>query len=147
MSQGKAENASASLRVTVGSIARMPVPTVNSSTPVSEVASLMVKRNIGAIVVVRDTEPLGIVTERDLIKRVIYARKDAQEIVAQEIMTAPLITIHFERTIEKALEIMRRNHVRRLVVVKGESMVGLVTERRLLLAQGSLGTLNRGSKP
>ena len=122
-------------RVTVGSIARMPVPTVNGSEPVSEIASLMVNCNIGAVIVMRDTEPLGIVTERDLVRRVIYAEKDAREIVAQEIMTAPLITISYDRTIEEALEIMQHNHVRRLVVLKGESAVGLLTERRLLRAK------------
>ena len=122
-------------RVTVGSIARMPVPTVNGSEPVSEIASLMVNCNIGAVIVMRDTEPLGIVTERDLVRGVIYAEKDAREIVAQEIMTAPLITISCDRTIEEALEIMQHNHVRRLVVLKGESAVGLLTERRLLSAK------------
>jgi len=130
----RSKNAADLSGVSVGSIARLPVPTVNCSAHVSEVASLMVKCNIGAVVIVRDTEPLGIVTERDLIRRVIYAKKDAQEIVAQEIMTAPLITISHDRTIEEALEIMRRNHIRRLVVLKGETMVGLLTERRLLRA-------------
>ena len=122
-------------RVTVGSIARMPVPTVNSSETIAEIASLMVNHNIGAVIVMRDTEPLGIVTERDLVRKVIYAEKDAREIVAQEIMTAPLLTISYDRTIEEALEIMQHNHVRRLVVLKGESMVGLLTERRLLRAK------------
>lgn len=125
---------SSSSRVTVGSIARMPVPTVNRSETVSEIASLMVNGNIGAVIVVRDAEPLGIVTERDLVRKVIYAQRNAREIVAQEIMTAPLITISYDRTVEEALEIMQRNNVRRLVVLKGESMVGLLTERRLLRA-------------
>jgi CBS domain-containing protein len=126
-------------KVIVGSIARAPVPTVLLSTHVSDVAKSMLKQNIGAVIVARDFEPLGIITERDIIERVVLANKDLNEIVAQEIMTAPLITIDSDRTIEKALEIMHKNHVRRLVVVKGENMVGLVTERRLLLARGSLG--------
>jgi CBS domain-containing protein len=125
-------------RVTVGSIVRAPVPTVLLSTHVSEIAKIMVKQNIGAVVVARDYEPLGIVTERDIIERVVLADKALDEVVAQEIMTAPVFTIDSNRTIEKALEIMHRNRVRRLVVVKGEKMVGLVTERRLLLALGSL---------
>jgi CBS domain-containing protein len=124
-----------SSRVTVDSIARMPIPTVNSSETVSEIASLMVNGNIGAVIVMRDNEPLGIVTERDLVRKVIYARKDSREIVAQEIMTSPLITISFDRSVEEALDIMQHNHVRRLVVLKGESMVGLLTERRLLRAK------------
>jgi CBS domain-containing protein len=121
--------------LTVGSIARMPIPTINGSKTVSEIASLMVNSNIGAVIVMRDGEPLGIVTEKDLVRKVIYAGRDAREIVAQEIMTAPLITISHDRTVDEALEIMQHNHVRRLVVLKGESMVGLLTERRLLQAK------------
>jgi CBS domain-containing protein len=131
----KSEKPSVLKKVTVGSIARMDVPTVNPSDHVSEIASLMVKFNVGAVIVMRDTEPLGIVTERDLIRRVIHAEKDAQEIVAQEIMTSPLITISYDRTIDEALKIMQHNRVRRLIVLKGESMVGLLTERRLLNAK------------
>lgn len=87
--------------------------------------------------VVRDDEPLGIITERDIIERVVFANKDINTVVAQEIMTAPLLTIDSKRSIEEAIEIMHKNHLRRLVVVKGEKLVGLVTERRLLLARGS----------
>ena len=135
ISKDTSEKPSTSSRVTVGSIARMPVPTVNGSESVSEIASLMVNGNIGAVIVMRDNEPLGIVTEKDLVRRVIYLERDPREIVAQEIMTAPLITISYDRTIEEALEIMQHNHVRRLVVLKGESAVGLLTERRLLSAK------------
>jgi CBS domain-containing protein len=125
-------------RVTVGSIARAAVPTALLSTHVFDVAKIMAKLNVGAVVVVRDFEPLGIITEGDIIERVVLANKDIHTIVAQEIMTAPLLTIDSERTIEKALEIMQKNHLRRLVVVKGEKLVGIVTERRLLLARGSI---------
>lgn len=123
--------------VTLASIARVPVPTVLLTTHVSEIAKVMVKQNVGAVIVTRDYEPLGIITERDILARVVLANKDLNEVVAQEIMTAPLLTIDSSRTIEEALEIMHKNRVRRLVVVKGEKLVGLVTERRLLLACGS----------
>jgi CBS domain-containing protein len=130
-------------RVTVESIARAPVPTVSSSAHVSDVAKILVKQNVGAVVVARDYEPLGIITERDIIERVVFANKDLREVVAQEIMTAPLLTIDSIRTIEEALEIMHKTHVRRLVVVNGEKLVGLVTERRLLIARDSLVDTNK----
>jgi len=126
-----------SAKKTLESIARTPVPTVFLSTHVSEVAKIMVKQNVGAVVVARDNEPLGIVTERDILERVVLAKKDINEVVAQEIMTEPLLTIDSTRTIEEAIDIMHKNRCRRLVVVKGEKLVGLVTERRLLLARVS----------
>ena len=126
-------------KITLESIARAPVPTVLLSTHVSEIAKIMVKQNVGAVVVARDDEPLGIVTERDILERVVLANKDLDEVVAQEIMTEPLLTIDSTRSIVEAIGIMRKNNLRRLVVVKGEKLVGLVTERRLLLARSSLG--------
>ena len=126
------------MKVTVGLIARDPVSTVLLSTHVSDVAKTMVEQNVGAVVVTRDYEPLGIITERDIIERVVLANKSIYEVVAQEIMTAPLLTIDSERTVEEALSIMHKNHLRRLVVVKGEKLFGIVTERRLLLVRGSL---------
>jgi CBS domain-containing protein len=129
----KAEQAS---KVTVGSVARQPVPTALLSTHISDVAKIMVEKNVGAVVVTRDYEPLGIITEKDIIERVVLANKNLQEIVAQEIMTAPLLTIDSNRTVEEALAIMQKNRLRRLAVVKGRKLVGLVTERRLLLARG-----------
>lgn len=125
-------------KVTLASIARMPVPTVLLSTHVSEIAEIMVQQNVGAVVVTRDDEPLGMITERDILQRVVLSNKDLDEVVAQEIMTAPLLTIDSTRSIKEALEIMQKNRLRRLVVVKGEKLLGLVTERRLLLARGSL---------
>jgi len=125
-------------QVTAGSLARKPVPTALLSTHVSDIARMMVKQNVGAVVIARDYEPLGIITERDIIERVVLKNKDINEVVAQEIMTTPVLTIDSNRTIEKALEIMNKNHLRRLVVVKGQKLVGLITERRLLLAVSSL---------
>jgi len=125
--------------VTVGSIVRDPVSAVLLSTHVSEVAKIMVEQNVGSVVVIRDYEPLGIITERDILERIVLANKNIKEIVAQEIMTAPLLTVDSNRSVEEALSIMHKNRLRRLVVVKGAKLVGIVTERRLLLARGSLG--------
>ncbi len=119
---------------TVGSIARIPVPSVEPSTPITKIASIMTKRNIGAVIVVSGFEVLGIVTERDIIQRLGLAKKDPQDMVAQDIMTSPVITINYERTLQEALKIMKQNNIRRLVVVKDASIFGLVTERRVLLA-------------
>jgi CBS domain-containing protein len=118
----------------VGSIARIPVPSVTPSTPVTKVASIMAKQNIGAVIVARDFEVLGIVTERDIIDRVAHAKTDFSGATAQDIMTSPVITIHYDRTLQEALKIMNQNNIRRLIVVKDGTIFGLVTERRVLLA-------------
>lgn len=94
----------------------------------------MSQQNIGAVIVTNALDVLGIVTERDIIERVALGKKDLYGLVAQNIMTSPVITVDYDRKVEDALKIMRDNDIRRLVVVKGKKVVGLITERRLLLA-------------
>ena len=117
---------------TVGSIARIPVPSVDTSTPITTIASIMARQNIGAVIVTKDYEILGIVTESDIVDRV--ALGNVSDLVAQDVMVSPVITINYERTIQDALKIMKDNNIRRLVVVKDKYIFGLVTERRLLIA-------------
>jgi len=118
----------------VGSIARIVVPSVGPSTPVTQIASLMTEQNIGAVIITSNVEVLGIITERDIIERVALEKKDIYGLVAQDIMTSPAITINYDRKIQDAIKIMKDNNIRRLVVVKGKKVLGIVTERRLLLA-------------
>jgi CBS domain-containing protein len=127
----------------VGSIARISIPSVGPSTPITQIASIMAEQNIGSVVVASDLEVLGIVTERDIIERVALGKNDLFGIVAQDIMTSPVITINYDRTLQEALKIMKDNNIRRLVVVKGNSILGLVTQRRLLLANFA----EQGSNP
>ncbi len=94
----------------------------------------MARQNIGAVIVAKDFEVLGIVTERDIIDRVALAKTDFSGATAQDIMTSPAITIHYDRTLQEALKIMSQNNIRRLVVVKDGTIFGMVTERRVLLA-------------
>ena len=118
----------------IGSIARIPVPTVTPSTPITQIASTMANMNIGAVIVTSNFEVLGIVTERDIVTTLAASRKDVTGLVAQDIMTSPVITISYERTFQEAIRIMDQNHIRRLVVIKDGNIFGLVTERRVLLA-------------
>jgi CBS domain-containing protein len=129
--------------IIVGSIARIPAPCVAPSTPATRIASIMAKQDIGAVIVARDFEVLGVVTERDIINKVAFAEKNLNEVVAQDIMTSPAITITFERTIKDALMIMKENRIRRLVVVKDGNVFGLVTERRALLTNFAEQTITK----
>ncbi len=72
------------------------------------------------------------ITERDIVESILRWTKDPGKILAQEIMSAPLISISEEKTMEEALRLMRDKKVRRLAVTKKGKLVGIVTERRLL---------------
>jgi CBS domain-containing protein len=94
-----------------------------------QAAVRMRQRAVGTLVVVNsDRQPLGIVTDRDLMERVLAASKDPLATTVQEIMTPEPATIREEDSIEKALVLMREGGLRRLPVVDADGiLVGLVS--------------------
>ena len=109
-----------------------PVVSVLPTDSVFEAASRMMSHGVGAVVVESGGRPEGIVTERDLIKRVLIEGKDPKRVACREIMSRPLVTIDPDASILKAVTLMKEKEIRRIVVVKGGRMVGIVTEKELI---------------
>lgn len=118
----------------VKDILSSPVITVNSETNTKDTALLMTKKKIGSIVVVEQDQPVGIVTERDFLERVIAPCKDPSKTKIRDIMSAPLITITKETLILDAIRKMRKHDIRRLVVMDGDILIGIVSDRDILRA-------------
>ncbi len=97
------------------------------SSSINEVANLMSTKDVGSLVVIEDEKPIGIITERDILKKVVAKGLDPGETKVSEIMHTPLITIDSESSIFQAAELMNINKIRRLPVVKGEKIVGIIT--------------------
>ena len=93
---------------------------------VREIAELMRERNVGSVVVVQDDRPVGFVTDRDLTISVIADGRDLGDRVADH-ASSPVVTAEPEMGVEEAAELMVRHAVRRLVVVDGERLTGIVT--------------------
>ncbi len=122
------------LNLPVSVTMRQPPVTVSPSATVADVMFQMRNENIGAVIVVDDGQPVGIITEKDVLRRAILEGKDVYTTRAQEVMSTSLLTIEADRPIKEALELMRAKTIRRLAVTKHGALVGLVTERRLLEA-------------
>jgi len=110
-----------------------PVVTVNEKEPVTKVAQLMGKHDLGCIIVTgKDGKPSGIITERDLVARVLAKNRPRYKLAAKNVMTAPLITIEPDETLSEAARRMSRLNVRRLgVMYKGE-LVGIISSKDIL---------------
>jgi len=118
--------------VTVESIVRAPAPTINPSDSILATAKVMASADVGAVVVAENKSAVGIITEKDILTRVINAQKDPAKTLVKEVMSTPVITIDHKQIVSEALKLMQKHKIRRLVVVKGERIAGLVTERRAL---------------
>jgi len=102
------------------------------SATVAEAVRVMAERNIGSVLVVgEDGRLLGIVSERDIIRRVLAAGRRPEETTLEEIMTRDPVTVDPEATVEEALRAMARIRVRHLPVVDKSTgrLVGVVSIR------------------
>ena len=101
------------------------VITIDLKKSVFDAAVLMSEKLIGCLVIVDGEEPVGIVTERDFVRRVV-AKNLPLETTVSEIMSKPLITIDPDASLREAARLMLNNKVRRLSVVKENKLAGII---------------------
>jgi signal-transduction protein with cAMP-binding, CBS, and nucleotidyltransferase domain len=110
-----------------------PAGTVLDTATVNKVAALMDKNDFGCIIVTtKDGKPIGIITERDLVVRVLAKNKKPGAVKAKKVMTAPVMTIEPDATISEAARRMSRLDIRRLAVMYKERLVGIVSSKDIL---------------
>ena len=120
-------------RMLVKDVMTSPVITISEEGIVHEAAKLMDKNDVGCIVVTdKKGKPVGIITERDLITRVLAKNLLASKAMAKKVMTSPLLTIDPDEQLVEAARKMSRLNVRRLGVIYKGSLVGLVSSKDIL---------------
>lgn len=120
-------------KMLVRDVMSSPVVTVEEEAPANHIAELMDKQGLGCIIVTsKDGKPLGIVTERDLVTRVLAKNIKPDSMKAKEVMTTPLITIEPDETINEAAKRMNRLNIRRLGVIYKGQLVGLLSSKDIL---------------
>lgn len=138
--------------VTVASIMIKDVKTANESRTVKALARIMSENGIGSVVIVKSTDaekPVGIITERDIVRVAGTAQVLTLQMPAHDIMSKPVITIDASSSIKDAIQAMELNNIRRLPVVDREQkMVGIITDKdvfRAIMKSQSLVTSISGS--
>lgn len=119
------------------------VVTAPVSAPVGQVAELMRARNVGSVVLTGDDgAPAGFITDRDLAIGVLADRRDGTD-QARDHASAPVITTTPSSDVEDAAELMAAHGIRRLAVVDGERLTGIVTLDDLAVRTGDLALAQR----
>lgn len=120
-------------KLLVKDVMSSPAGTVLESATANKVASLMDKNDYGCIIVTtKDGKPIGIITERDLVVRVLAKNKKPDTVKANKVMTAPVMTVEPDLTISEAARRMSRLDIRRLAVMYKEKLVGIVSNKDIL---------------
>ncbi len=112
-----------------------PVISVSPSEPVHAAVLQMVQHDISSLIVVdKEGKDIGIITERDVIEKVVAKSKDPRLVSVGDVMSNPLKKISSDSSIVEALDKMRRSRIKKLGVERGGKLMGIVSERDLVYA-------------
>ena len=103
------------------------VKTANTEDTVLKAAEIMNRYGIGCIIVTENGKPVGIVTERDILKRLVFKRKDPAKTKTIEVMSKPLVTVKPHITITRATRIMIKQNIKKLAVTNAGHLVGVLS--------------------
>lgn len=103
------------------------VKVVGPDSSVRDVVAAMNEFDIGSIIVVRGGKPVGVISERDVLRRVVEPCLSPETTTAWQIMTSPVIKIDESASIGEVVELMAEKRVRKIPVMKGDELVGIIT--------------------
>jgi CBS domain-containing protein len=113
--------------ILVKDIMSKDVKVVCPDTSVQEVVATLNKFNIGSVVVIQKDKPVGIITIRDILVRIVEQYLAPKVLTAGQIMTSPFININVEASVEEAAKVMAMKRVKTLPVMDGEKLLGVVS--------------------
>ena len=104
---------------------------LDADTLISEAAKIMDRKSIGSVLVEENNKVVGIMTERDILRKIVAKGIDPNKTTAREIMNSPLITADADTSIEEASDIMAKHGIRRLVIMEDNKIAGIITVRAI----------------
>jgi CBS domain-containing protein len=107
--------------------------TVGRDTDVQTAARLMRDRRISSLFVTNGKEIVGILTDTDMVRRVVAAGVDTLTTTAEKIMSAPILTIEEDKTVLDVSDLMANTHIRHIGVTQGGKLVGMISVRDILV--------------
>jgi CBS domain-containing protein len=115
------------------------VVTVEPSTGIVEAAQRMIQQEKGPLPVVEGDRPVAMVTDRDIIARVVAEGRDPNSMTVDDIDTHELVTIGPEQDVDEARQLMGQHELDRILVVEGDQLVGIISEADIRSDEGPLG--------
>jgi CBS domain-containing protein len=128
------------------------VETASPDTTLEEVATMMKTEDVGAVPVVEDEELVGIITDRDIVVRCVAEGKDPSETTVEDVLSEDLETASPDMDVNEAVRLMSQRQVRRLPVVEGNRLVGVLALGDIAVKQdeeeagGALEEISQGVK-
>jgi CBS domain-containing protein len=115
---------------TISAILKLKGSTVFSVSPeatVFEAIQVMADKNVGALLILESERLVGIISERDYTRKVALLGRVSKEIKVREVITSPVIHVSPNHTVQECMRLMTDHHVRHLLVLEGDRVVGIVS--------------------
>jgi len=110
-----------------------PVISVNENTDIVKLAGVMKDQKVGAVIITNiEEQPVGIVTERDIVTRVVSQGGDPGNVTAKSVMSSPLHVVAPDMTLMEAMRLMDKLNIRRLGVLYKSQLVGVISDRNII---------------
>jgi len=125
--------------ISVSSLMTRDVRTEKEDQNVLTACKIMSENNIGSIIIVKkddknNTKPVGIITERDVVRLLGSLNSPLLQTPLRDIMSKPLVNVSINSSIRDAIQTMQQKNIRRLIVSDGEKMVGIITDKDIFRA-------------
>jgi CBS domain-containing protein len=127
MSGDDAEEKERDVTLRVKDVMVKEVVTIDDNVTVKEAADVMNRFEIGCLIAVRKGKAMGILTERDILKRIVADAKNAAKTKVKDVMTSPLVVAEPSMDLAEAVKLMFQMKIKKLPVVDGKRLVGLVS--------------------
>lgn len=121
--------------ILVRDVMETDVKTVRPDSSVMEAIQKMNKFDVGSIVVVQERRPVGIITERDILRKILEPGLDPVTVRARQIMSSPIVTTKEDLAIEEAAKIMTTKKIKKIPVVRDGRLIGIVTATDLVRSE------------
>ena len=118
--------------IPVRDVMTRPVITADADIDILTAAKRMALANVGCLIVISGEKPIGILTERDLVKKIVAKAADPQAVKVGDVMSSPLVTISPEASLRDAASLMLKSGVKRLPVTSNERLEGIITDTDLV---------------
>lgn len=122
----------------VKDIMKADVATIDGDDTILNAALGMKKRDVSCLIVSKEGKAFGMITERDIIRRVICEGRNPAETNVRAVMSSPLIAVNPLMTLEEAADVLNQSGVKRLGVVSANKLEGIVTATDLIVAETRL---------
>ncbi len=135
----------------VKDIMQKNVITIQEDKTALDAAKLITEKDISFLVILKDAKPIGVITERDFVRKIAAEDKNAAQIPLSKIMSYKFRWVEPSTDIEDAVQKMLNHNIRRLIVLENEKLVGVVTQtdladflRSKLLIEGTVKNIDSG---